>query len=166
MREADEKQDKELEEFVDRIAQIFSHNELSSAELVVDNHDCHLSGYKLHRSHSADITKKTEATKKERKYVRVLIDQSDEVMKSHLVSAAIGIHRFSLKQDLHFDAFRKLLYEKGLVVREVVDWRIQRTKNGEAKIREWGKNFSALKRNDNKFKRVCIITKKSSGTSS
>ena len=168
MREADEEKDDELQGFVDRIAALFSENNLSSAELVLsendEKYDCHLSGYRLHEAPLEGLSKKTKAFEKEREYVHVMLDDeaTDAVKKSHLMSAAIGVHRFSLQQDLHFDAFRKLLYEKGLMVREVVDWKIERSKSGEAKIKEVGESFSAVEHSPNTFSTLHIITKKTS----
>lgn len=164
----DEEEDSsELSQFVERIATLFEENDVSSAQVVLApkrggrSTSYHLSGYRLHQSGPMKtISSQTEAEKKERIYSDLTHEQLEHTKgENRLMESVIDAHWFTLKQDLHFDAFRKLLYEKGLLVREVVDWKIQHTKGELAKIKEWGKEFSAVEVSPNMAHKVCIISR-------
>lgn len=155
-----------LLEFVERIAHLFDQKDVSTAQIVLTTKNqgnethCHLSGYQLRRA-PLKILAKEDLSDRKHVYMRIIPkEQYREIFNKNFFSQVIDTHQLTLKQDLHFDAFRKLLYEKGLVVKQVIDWKIQRSSTGMTKIKEYGKKISAVEKNPSIVKHVCIISRK------
>ncbi|MDN3505267.1 MAG: hypothetical protein P0S95_06815 [Rhabdochlamydiaceae bacterium] len=166
MRDSDSKDNnKELSSFVEKISTLFDKQSTSSAQIVLTQEKigkktrCHLSGYQLRRSPLKALIKCSPEQKK-RVYMKVIPKELyREIFNKKLFSQVLETHNLTLKQDLHFDAFKQLLYEKGLVVKQVIDWKMQRSESGLAKIKAYGKRVSAVEPNPSIVKKVCIITR-------
>ncbi|MCF7852235.1 MAG: hypothetical protein K9M07_03225 [Simkaniaceae bacterium] len=156
----------ELFQFVDRIANLFQTRNLFSAELIITRQaesetHCQLSGYQLKRDPFHHISHKAEATEKERSYTKMTPERGQGKDRVTLMQSQVNeTHRLTIKQDLHFDAFKKLLLEKGLVLKRVIDWKLQQTDFEIKKIKEYGKHISAVEVNPHFSRTVCVITKK------
>lgn len=164
-KDAADKKKTELKEFVDKIANLFEALDLSSAEFLLPQkrgeHHPHISGYLLRELSSFKMADARVRSKKEREFIKVIPEEEfKETLKKSLVSSASQAHRLTLKQDLHFDAFKKLLLERGLVVKKVMDWKIHNPGKEVMKIREWGKKYSSIHKNPTSMERVCIIVRK------
>ena len=158
-------QNKELSGFVEKISSLFDKQGTSSAQVILTQEKqgsktrCHLSGYQLRRA-PLKVLVKRNPEKKKRVYMKVIPKEIyRDIFNKKLFSQVLETHNLTLKQDLHFDAFRQLLYEKGLVVKQVIDWKMQRSESGLAKIKAYGKKMSAVERNPSIVKKVCIITR-------
>ena len=156
-----EQDQKELKKFVEKIAALFEKRDIGSVEMLEKQEKKPHAAYLLRELPSSRVSQPQTKIKEGRSFVRVIPDyEFKEGIRKTLISSAEGAHRLTLKQNLHFDAFKKLLLEKGLIVKHIIDWKLHSPGKGLLKIREWGKNYSAVERDPNFSKRVFVIMRK------
>jgi hypothetical protein len=150
-----------LKKFVEKIAELFESTRASHLEMVKSlSKKSHIPAYILREIPSKANKSSESYSKKKHCFVRVVPDyEFKETVQKTLTSSAQGAHRLTLKQNLHFDAFKQLLLEKGLVVKKVIDWRLHNSAKANLTIRQWGKTYSSVKPSPSFLKRICVITK-------
>jgi hypothetical protein len=165
MTDPQEKEDNklsDLKKFVEKIASFFEITQVSQLEMIKNSgKKPQVSAYILREIASRGSKPCDSTLKKKHSFIRVVPDyEFKETIQKTLTSSAQGAHRLTLKQNLHFDAFKQLLLEKGLAVKKVVDWRIHNPAKATLTIRQWGKTYSSVKRNPSFIKRICVIYRK------